>query len=205
MTKAQRERLWLFQRGASAAQRYTGSPELYLCPICGTAFTQSVLFTDDPELTREHAPPKAVGGKVIALTCKGCNRTAGHSIDAALSGRAQQMHFADVLTHAINGEGGQAKLGIGSERVNIRVVAESNGPVRLEIFGGLRDVISGAVECILAYVQEHARENTWTGGAHGHYDKGVLQLEVGASRRSHALPLLSPLPPLATAMPSIRD
>jgi hypothetical protein len=46
------------------------------------------------------------------------------------------MHFSDVLTHAIDSEGGQAKLGIGSECVNIRVVAESNGPVRLEILGG---------------------------------------------------------------------
>ena len=136
LTKAQRERLKLFHRGASAVQRYTGSPEHYLCPICSTAFTQSALFTVDPELTREHAPPKAVGGKVIALTCKGCNTTAGHSIDAALSGRTQQMHFSDVLTHAIDSEGGQGKLGIGSECVNIRVVAESNGPVRLEILGG---------------------------------------------------------------------
>ena len=166
MTKAQRERLRLFHRGVSAAQRYTGSPEHYLCPICGTAFTQSALFTVDPELTREHAPPKAVGGKVIALTCKSCNRTGGHSIDAALSGRARQMHFADVLAHARDGEGGQAELRIGSECVNIRVVAESNSPVRLEILGKANNDLraGGAVERISAYVQEHARENTWTGG-----------------------------------------
>src|SRR5215468_4293204 len=105
--KTQRERLTLFQRGASAAQRYTGSPELYLCPICATAFPQSALLTDDPELTREHVPPESVGGKVIALTCKCYNKTAGHSTDAAISGRAKLIRFVDVITHAVDGEGGR--------------------------------------------------------------------------------------------------
>jgi|SRR6266542_1170271 len=132
-TKAKRESLALFWRGAPAAQRYTGSLELYLCPICGTAFTQSALFTDDPELTREHAPPESVGGKVIALTCKSCNNEAGHSVDANVSRRAKQIHCGEIIAHAADGEGGLVKLQIGGERVNGRVSRDINGATEFEI------------------------------------------------------------------------
>src|SRR5262245_23666474 len=106
-TKAQRERLALFQRGASAAQRYTGSPGLYLCPICVTGFPESVLLLKDPPLTLEDVPLKSEGGKPIALTCKGCNNTAGHSIDAAISRRTELNRLYDVLIGATHGEGGR--------------------------------------------------------------------------------------------------
>jgi hypothetical protein len=164
-TRANRKRLALFQRGAAAAHRYRGSPELYFCPLCKTAFTQSALFTDPPELTLEHAPTKSEGGKVIALTCSVCNKKAGHSIDAAISHRANLMHLADVITHAVDGEGGRAALKIGSESVNIQIVSESNGPVKLAVLGGSNNL--RVVERVRAYLEEHARESMWTGGGLG--------------------------------------
>ena len=158
-----KKRLILFQRGAAAAQRYTDSSEFYYCPICRTGFNQSALSTD--KLTLEHVPPASAGGKSIALTCKSCNNRAGDSIDAAISHRAELVRFADVSTHTIDGEGGRAILEVGREHVNILLVAESNGPVRLEILGGSND--PRVVERVQAYMEEHTRENSWTGGALG--------------------------------------
>jgi HNH endonuclease len=50
----------------------------YLCPLC------LEWFDDLQDLSLEHAPPASVGGSHIAVTCRGCNSTAGSSIDAAL-------------------------------------------------------------------------------------------------------------------------
>lgn len=49
-----------------------------LLPLCSRP------FTDPDELSRERAPPANVGGCVIVLTCRGCNSTAGHSLDVAI-------------------------------------------------------------------------------------------------------------------------
>jgi hypothetical protein len=50
----------------------------YLCPLCLEWFESA------EDLTLEDAPPKSVGGRHVALTCKACNHTAGHTIDAEL-------------------------------------------------------------------------------------------------------------------------
>jgi HNH endonuclease len=50
----------------------------YLCPLC------LEWFTSLEDVSLEHAPPRSVGGREVALTCKACNNTAGHTIDAQL-------------------------------------------------------------------------------------------------------------------------
>jgi hypothetical protein len=69
-------KLDLFKKGHGALQKLTGSGDIgYICPICLRVFP-----TCDG-LTREHVPPKAIGGKVLCLTCD-CNSKAGSEIDA---------------------------------------------------------------------------------------------------------------------------
>src|SRR5581483_11566139 len=50
----------------------------YLCPLC------LKWFASVEDVSLEHAPPESVGGREVALTCKPCNNTAGHTIDAEL-------------------------------------------------------------------------------------------------------------------------
>lgn len=72
------KRHW-FERGIAAWEAAFGwTPPGYFCPLCSRA------FTDPDDLSREHAPPKNVGGSVVVLTCRGCNSTAGYSLDAAI-------------------------------------------------------------------------------------------------------------------------
>lgn len=62
----------------------------YLCPICLREFNESDL-EENPKrnhLTLEDAPPEALGGKKVALTCKECNSGCGHEID---------NHLTDVI------------------------------------------------------------------------------------------------------------
>jgi hypothetical protein len=149
----------MFRRGVAAAQRYTSSSELYLCPICETGFSQSALLTG--ELTLDEAPPASVGGKGIALTCKDCNNKAGYSIDAAVDRRAKLNRFAEVITHGATGRGGDGSLQIGEERVNIRVFRDANATVRLEILEYLNN--PRVIERVSAYAESLARDGTGEG------------------------------------------
>ena len=50
----------------------------YLCPFCKR------YISDPAQISREDAPQDALGGKKLALTCKDCNNTYGHTIDCHL-------------------------------------------------------------------------------------------------------------------------
>lgn len=57
----------------------------YMCPLCLNGFTKEDLSDKvENHLTVEDVPPKSMGGKPIILTCKNCNSTAGHQLDAHL-------------------------------------------------------------------------------------------------------------------------
>ncbi|MBP6184256.1 MAG: hypothetical protein KA479_04895 [Saprospiraceae bacterium] len=59
--------------------------ELYICPLSFRVHTKEGLdekFED--QLTAEHAPPKSLNGKVVALTTKNLNTKSGHTYDTKL-------------------------------------------------------------------------------------------------------------------------
>lgn len=132
--RAKRRRIW-FERGADAVERsiYFDLPphhrRLYCCPLCSDFHTIDSL--DTKELTEEHVPPRALGGKPMVLTCAECNHTAGTAIDAHA---ASQKKVSDLLSlrrgsgpvlldHNVNAhltvpDGGGAHFGIDIRRNN---------------------------------------------------------------------------------------
>lgn len=64
-----------------------------VCPIC--------LSTD--ELTEEHVPMRALGGKVMTLTCKKCNNKLGSYSEAALRALAVGEVVVEAQSHAFDG------------------------------------------------------------------------------------------------------
>lgn len=90
MSKGLREQ-W-FHRGVEAFQRAApGAPEAYPCPLCARGFSREAL--DDRTLTIEHAPPESLGGRPVCLTCKECNSSAGHTVDAHMQRRERAFDF----------------------------------------------------------------------------------------------------------------
>lgn len=56
-----------------------------ICPLCFDLFFEKDLNTKlKNHLTLEDIPPKSLGGKPLALTCKNCNNKSGHELDAHL-------------------------------------------------------------------------------------------------------------------------
>lgn len=57
--------------------KMTVRTEDYICPLCLDGFSKD----DINLLSLEDAPQEQLGGKKIAITCKHCNNTCGHTID----------------------------------------------------------------------------------------------------------------------------
>lgn len=75
-------KLTMFKTGLKASTRYIVDEDPgYICPLCLD------IVRNPRKLSREHVPPRAIGGKVLCLLCKTCNSGAGHSVDAAMAER----------------------------------------------------------------------------------------------------------------------
>ena len=66
----------LFDIGVSAFRAAFGDAStLYRCPLCGDGYQRAALGSG--ELTLDHVPAGAIGGKALVLTCKRCNSESG--------------------------------------------------------------------------------------------------------------------------------
>jgi len=65
-------RLTLFDRGNTD------------CPICLSSFSRDEVAKGS-KVTLEHAPPNALGGAIMCLTCADCNAGAGKKTDHAIA------------------------------------------------------------------------------------------------------------------------
>ncbi|VTR29679.1 hypothetical protein [Sphingobacterium thalpophilum] len=83
--KFSRQLLLLKEHGYIDRNFKYGDP--YLCPICLREFSEDHLDENKYRnfLTAEDAPPAALGGSKIALTCRECNNNCGKEIDCHLS------------------------------------------------------------------------------------------------------------------------
>ncbi len=78
MTNRQKKELWVRDAVEITDALIKHANGRFLCPLC------LEWFSDLDDLTLEHAPPRSVGGRHIAVTCRDCNSSSGYGIDAAL-------------------------------------------------------------------------------------------------------------------------
>lgn len=72
----------------------------FICPICLNGYNKK----DIEKLSLEDAPQQALGGRKIAITCRDCNNTCGHSIDNHLYNMLEYIersHFLIGTDHRI--------------------------------------------------------------------------------------------------------
>ena len=65
----------------------------YICPICLKGYS----VRDISNLSLEDAPEQALGGEKIAITCRNCNNTCGHTIDNHLSNMLEYIERSKFL------------------------------------------------------------------------------------------------------------
>lgn len=103
-------------------------PNGYVCPIC------IGVFADIAALTLEHVPPNSIGGKDICLTCRKCNNTAGHSIDAAIHNEIRLQKFLkkgngpEFAKLTIEGIDLNVEINYGDNGLDIKVLEKYNNP-----------------------------------------------------------------------------
>jgi hypothetical protein len=120
--RKKRRREAFFARAAEAIRRNSNETrELFVCPICDNIFTRADL--DAGRLTLEDVPPKSMGGKPIALTCKKCNNTSGSTLDAAMRAREDLRSLYPALFRGIGTFAGPAQLSVDGVSVNAELDA----------------------------------------------------------------------------------
>jgi hypothetical protein len=74
---------------AGAGLRWPDTPFGYICPLCLAFFPPECAS----QLTREHAPPRAMGGTVVTFTCLVCNNHAGVLLDHEMKNLEVPLDF----------------------------------------------------------------------------------------------------------------
>ena len=87
--------------------------DVYACPLCMQGFQSPNQFT------REHVPPRAVGGREMVLTCAPCNNTAGAEMDSHgdLAQRGENFIAGELSKRT------KAHLRIGNDSVPVTLTA----------------------------------------------------------------------------------
>ena len=150
-------KIGLFRQGVLAASAALGSRDTYFCPICATGFQADALTNGT--LSLEHVPPKSVGGRAIILTCKACNNTAGHSIDAEVANKEKQQQLAETLVGKRRGYGGRALMEVGGAKVNIELHNQGD-VVALKI---IQANDPQAVARVNEYMKKLSEDDRWKG------------------------------------------
>lgn len=98
----------------------------YACPICLKAFREEAIALR--VLTREHVPPKSLGGNRLVLTCTGCNSGGGHSADSHARLEADMIDFLKGDLREI-----KAHMRTSSARVPIRLSIDADRMHRINV------------------------------------------------------------------------
>ncbi len=86
-------------------------------------------------LTLEDSPPDSLGGKKVALTCKKCNSTCGHTLDFHLQEKVLELDSREFLPHStqkaeINVDGVTVKgeVRVTEKSIEVSISEKNNNP-----------------------------------------------------------------------------
>jgi hypothetical protein len=101
-----------------------------ICPLCFEVFFEKDL--DDKlknHLTLEDMPPKSLGGKPLALTCKSCNNKSGHELDVHL---LKKLLAIDVKSFLPNSKA-ETTFELNGNKVNGILEIDEKGTLKLNL------------------------------------------------------------------------
>jgi hypothetical protein len=115
----------------------------YLCPLCFNVFFEKDLQSNlENFLTLEDIPPKSLGGKPRALTCKDCNSTSGHELDVHLLNNLLDIDVNSFLpnsksnaTFELSGNKVNGTIEIAEEgKINLNFQTNRSNPIEVNKF-----------------------------------------------------------------------
>lgn len=117
------KRFWFSRMEAVAASYAPAHRGSCFCPLCLRGF--GIEAIESGELTLEHAPPKAMGGREITLTCRDCNG-AGSRLDVDMKKfdeilRFQMRTLDTAIPVSLVLEAGELRANLSSTQENVRV------------------------------------------------------------------------------------
>lgn len=174
MTRNERKRQRWFELGETAARMLSDGhvSGCYVCPLCSCG------YTDVRAVRLEHAPPKSLGGKVVALTCVNCNTVTGSPLEADLKRFAQLVDLYDGNSQ----DWITAQFGVRGGTTTVNALARRVDSGTFEIVGNPKHNDPAATEIhnaeIEAMVDGAVSEQGWT---ISHPDHAYVPAKVAAA------------------------
>src|SRR5215203_478907 len=81
----------LFRLYAADLERAEGLQHTFRCPLCLSDFRHAPEAPLDQIVAEEHVVPKALGGRIVTLTCRRCNNTHGSALEKHLIQRVRVL------------------------------------------------------------------------------------------------------------------
>lgn len=161
-THSERKNRTLFDRGLAALAGLPYQPAHgYLCPICLRQYALD-------EVTEDHVPPRSFKGSVLCLTCRTCNSTAGHALDAASLSFRHSLGFLQPT-----GTPYDARLSLDDTTVNVTItrtpgrtdiaVSERNSPRSLQALKLAMRAMGDGASLNIRRTERHTRRFAETG------------------------------------------
>lgn len=102
----------------------------YICPLCFEIFSKKDLNNDaENPLTLEDIPPKSLGGKPLALTCKKCNSKSGSELDIHLLNRLLEIDSRLLLPNSKR----KVTYELNGNKVNGALEIDQSGTLKLDL------------------------------------------------------------------------
>lgn len=102
----------------------------YICPLCFNVFFIKDLDSGLKNfLTLEDIPPKSLGGKPRALTCKNCNSKSGHELDVHLLNNLLDIDVNSFLPNSKS----KAIFELSGNKVNGLIEIKDNGVMNIHL------------------------------------------------------------------------
>jgi hypothetical protein len=145
MSKSKQKKLALFKLFSQNLEWVKEHPSIsfkpdfskgYICPLCFEVFYEKDLDTGVANpLTFEDIPPASLGGKPMALTCRQCNSTSGHKLDAHLLNNLLETDAQLFLPNSKS----KASFSLRGNKVNGAFQVDDKGTVRLDLMSQRSD------------------------------------------------------------------
>lgn len=145
-------------------------PDVFFCPLCSRYFRRD----EQKGLSREHIPPKSLGGKDkdCTLTCAGCNSTAGAYLDSHLGRKLK----ADEFLLGLPGASVRGTYTSPGARLKLPMTLRHGEGNRWEIIGTSKSPAGAIQEMQQAFDESLRFRVTWQGAKQSRVNAALLRI-----------------------------
>lgn len=126
--------------------------DTFVCPLCLCRFTRDAI--ESKALTEEHVISRKLGGRLITLTCKGCNSEGGSGLDSNL---INEFLFWDTIS-GLGGKSFKGHVKARDSKQDVDIYFSSEGSPKMRLIGDEKRSNPASVRAIMQAMEKESTE-----------------------------------------------